>query len=86
MLIPPMLGSGHHFFLLELKVASVEVPGVRVSFELGSGKGGRKAGEEGGERKRVCMEGKMTRGERGRGCRGEEQGNEKDAPEELYET
>lgn len=41
----------------------MEVPGVRVSFELGLGKGRRKGGEEGGERKRVCMEGKKKEDE-----------------------
>jgi hypothetical protein len=30
--MPPMLGSGHYFFLLEVKVEVEEgVPGVRVS-------------------------------------------------------
>jgi hypothetical protein len=40
--MPPMLGRGHHFFLLEVEVHVEEgVPGVRVSGVL------RKLGREG---------------------------------------
>ncbi|KAJ7362748.1 hypothetical protein DFH08DRAFT_799768 [Mycena albidolilacea] len=70
--MPPMLGSGHHFFVLEVEVEMEERVPVRdyVSSVLRLGKGGRGCGEgaerEGGERggrrrvARECMKGKMS--------------------------